>query len=69
MLSNILVLNKEVFIYNTFIISYNYILNINDFKVLILILLYKSNFVNLNINNSFIKLKVIIKGKAFIFLN
>ena len=55
--------------YNTFIINYNYILNINNFKVLILILLYKNNSIGFNINNSLIKLKVIIKGKAFIFLN
>jgi hypothetical protein len=64
-----LILNKEVFIYNAFIISRCYILNINDFKVLILTLLYKSNFIGFNINNSFIKFKVIIKGKAFMFLN
>jgi hypothetical protein len=69
MLSNILVFNKEVFAYNSFIINYNYILNINDFKVLILTFLYKGNFVNLNINNSLIKFKVIINNKLFIFFN
>ena len=46
-----------------------YILIRNDFKVLILILLYKSNSSNLNINNIIIKLKIIINNQVFIFFN
>jgi hypothetical protein len=48
---------------------YNYILTKNNFKVLILILLYKGNSNNLNINNIIIKLKIIINNKVFIFFN
>ena len=69
MLSNILVLNKEAFAYNTSIISCNCILNVNDFKVLILTFLYKGNSSNLSINNTIIKLEIIISNKAFTFLS
>ena len=55
--------------YNTFIINRNYIFIINNFKVLILLYLYKGNFNIININNSFIKLEVINDNETFTFFN
>ena len=69
MLNNILILNKEVLIYNPFIINRNWIFIINDFKILILMFLNKGNFNNFIINDIFIKFKVIIKNKVLIILN
>jgi hypothetical protein len=53
--------------YNTFIINYYYIFIINDFKVFILLYLYKNNYNIISFNNSFIKLKIINKSKILIF--
>jgi hypothetical protein len=55
--------------YNTFIINRDNVLIINDFEVLTLMYLYKSNINVINVNNSFIKLKVVIKGETLAFLN
>jgi hypothetical protein len=67
-LNNILIFNIKVLIYNTFIINYCRVFIINDFKVFILLYLYKNNYNIVHFNNSFVKLKVINKIKLFIFL-
>ena len=54
--------------YSAFITNYYYIFIINNFKVFILLYLYKNNYNIINFNNSFIKLKIINKNKIFIFL-
>jgi hypothetical protein len=54
--------------YNTSIINYCYVFIINNFKIFILLYLYKSNYNIISFNNSFIKFKVINKIKLFIFL-
>jgi hypothetical protein len=54
--------------YNVFIIDYCRVFVINDFKVFILLYLYKNNYNIVSFNNFFIKLKVINKTKSLIFL-
>jgi hypothetical protein len=55
--------------YNSSITSYSRVFIINNFKVLTLAFLNKGNSNSFIINNSFIKLKIISKGKAFTLLN
>jgi hypothetical protein len=68
-LGNILVLNREILINSTLITYSNSILYRNSLEVFILVFLYKSNSSSIYINNTSIKLKVIVKSKEFIFLS
>jgi hypothetical protein len=68
-LSDILVLDNKVLIYNTFITNHGNVLVINAFEVLALVYLCKGNTNVVNVNNSFIELKVVVKGKTLAFLN
>ena len=68
-LDNILVFNKKILINNTFIIYSNNIFYRNSLEVFILVFLYKSNSSSIYINNTSIKLEIIIKNKRFIFFS
>ena len=69
MLSDILVLNNKVLTYGTSTTRYSRIFITNNFKILILVYLYKGNTSIISIDNSFIKLKVVIRGKTLAFLS
>jgi hypothetical protein len=68
-LGNILVFNREILINSTSITYSNSIFYRNSLEVFILVFLYKSNSSNIYINNTSIKLEIIIKNKGFIFLS
>jgi hypothetical protein len=68
-LGNILVLNKEILINSAPITYSSSILYKNGLKVFILVFLYKSNSSSIRINNTSIKLEIIVNSKAFILLS
>ena len=68
-LGNILVFNKEILTNNTPITYSSSIFYRNGSEVFILVFLYKSNSSSIYINNTFIKLEIIVNSKAFIFLS
>ena len=68
-MSDILVLNGEVFAYGSSTTSCSRVLIINDFEVLILSFLRKGDSIGLGIDNSFIKLEIVVSGKAFTLLS
>jgi hypothetical protein len=68
-LGNILVLNREILINNTPIIYSSSILYRNGSEVFILVFLYKGNSNSIRINNTFIKLEIIVNSKVFILLS
>jgi hypothetical protein len=68
-LGNILVLNRKILINSTPITYSSSILYRNDLEVFILIFLYKSNSSSIYIDNTSIKLEIIVNNKAFIFLS
>jgi hypothetical protein len=59
--------NKEILINNTFITYNSNILYRNNSQVFILVFLYKSNSSSIYIDNTSIKLEIIIKSKIFIY--
>ena len=67
-LSNILVLDSEVLIYSASTTSYSRVLITNDFEVLALALLYKSNPSSVSIDNPSIKLEIIVSNETLTFL-
>ena len=69
MLGNILVLNKEILTNSTSITYNSSIFYRNSSEVFILVFLYKSNSSNIHIDNTSIKLEIIVNNKAFIFLS
>jgi hypothetical protein len=68
-LYNILVLNREILINSTSITYSSSILYRNSSEGFILVFLYKSNSSSIYINNTSIKLEIIVKSKAFILLS
>ena len=68
MLSNILVLDSKVLTYSTSTTGRGSILVTNDFEVLVLAYLRKSNTSIAGVDNSSVELEVIIKGKTLAFL-
>jgi hypothetical protein len=68
-LGNILVLNREILTNSTPTAYSNSILYRNGSEVFILVFLYKSNSSNIRIDNTSIKLEIVINSKAFIFLS
>ena len=67
-MSDILVLDSEVLTYNTSTTGHGDILITDDFEVLALAYLYKSNTSVASVDNSSIKLEVVIVGKILAFL-
>jgi hypothetical protein len=67
-LSNILVLDSKVLIYSTSTTGRDSILVTNDFEVLVLAYLHKSNTSIASVDNSSVELEIIIKGKTLAFL-
>ena len=67
-MSDILVLNSEVLIYSTFITDCDSVFITDDFKILILVYLRKGNTSIADVDNSFVKLEIIIKSEIFAFL-
>jgi hypothetical protein len=55
--------------YSTFITNRDNVLVINDLKVLALTYLCKGNTSVVNVDNSSIKLQVVIRGETLAFLN
>ncbi len=68
MLSDILVLNSEVLTYSTSTTSCSSVLITDDFEVLVLVYLCKGNTSIISVDNSSVKLEVVIKGKTLAFL-
>ena len=68
-MGNILVLNKEILTNSTPTTYSSSILYRNDSEVFILIFLYKNNSSSIRINNTFIKLEIIVNSKAFMLLS
>jgi hypothetical protein len=64
-LGDILVLNREILTNSTFTIYSSNILYRNSLKVFILVFLYKSNSSSIHIDNTSIKLEIIIKSEGF----
>jgi hypothetical protein len=69
LLSDILVLDREVLAYSTSNASYRRVLVTNGFKVLALAFLCKGNASVISIDDAAIKLEVVGGGKAFMFLS
>jgi hypothetical protein len=69
MLGNILVLNREILTNSTPTTYSNSIFYRNNSEVFILVFLYKSNSSNICMNNTSIKLEIIIKSKEFTLLS
>ena len=67
-MSDILVLDSEVLIYSTSTTSHGGVFVIDDFEVLVLAYLYKGNTSIASVDNSSIKLEVIVKGETLVFL-
>jgi hypothetical protein len=67
-LSDILVLDGEVLTYSTFTTSRGNVLVVDAFEVLALAYLYKGDTSVVNVDNSFIELEVVVRGKALAFL-
>jgi hypothetical protein len=68
-LGNILVLNREILTNSTPTTYNSSILYRNGLEVFILVFLYKGNSSSIRINNTSIKLEIIVNSKAFILLS
>jgi hypothetical protein len=68
-LGNILVLNREILINSTPTAYSNSILYRNSSEVFILVFLYKGNSSSIYIDNTSIKLEIIVNSKVFILLS
>jgi hypothetical protein len=67
-LGDILILDIKVLTYNAFITYYGGVLVINDLEVFTLLYLGKGDHDIFNMDNTTIKLQVVIKGESFTFL-
>ena len=64
-----MVLDGEVLTYSTSTTGRDSILITNDFEVLVLVYLYKSNTSVAGVDNSSVKLEIIVKGETLAFLD